>query len=79
MKSSDLIEVGVYPAEALARIAASALEAAGIAALVTSDDVGGTVPGLHSTRGVHLLVNREDEERARAVLAEGEDAPPASD
>jgi hypothetical protein len=72
MKSSDLVTVGVFPVEALARVAASALEAAGIRVMVKSDDLGGTLPGLHPTRGVRLLVNKSDEEAARAILAEGE-------
>jgi CTP:molybdopterin cytidylyltransferase MocA len=75
MNLSHLVAVADFPVEAMARVAASALEAAGIPVIVTSDDLGGTLPGLHPSRGVRLLVNKNDEERAREILGEVGEEP----
>jgi hypothetical protein len=54
-----------------ADLAKTALEAAGIEAAVSADDVSGMRPHLWMG-GVRLLVNSLDLERAKAVLAEAE-------
>jgi len=59
-----------YSTEIDADIDKGRLEAAGIKAEVTSDDCGGMRPHLAYSLGVKLLVLREDEERARGLLAE---------
>ena len=43
-----------------AQVARGALEAAGIQAVIRSDDAGGLHPGMWSARGVRLLVRAED-------------------
>jgi Putative prokaryotic signal transducing protein len=54
-----------------ADLARTALEAAGIEATVSADDVAGMRPHLWMG-GVRLVVNSRDLERARAVLEDGE-------
>ncbi len=49
-------------------MAKSALDAAGIEAIVVADDAGGTQPGLWEGRGVAVVVNRENEQAAREIL-----------
>ncbi|MCL4812501.1 MAG: DUF2007 domain-containing protein [Vicinamibacteraceae bacterium] len=52
-----------------AEVARAALAAADIASTIVGDDAGGlVVPIGVSTGGIHLVVNSEDEERAREVL-----------
>ena len=52
-----------------AEMAAGLLEAEGIDTLIMADDAGGAYPMLQFVRGVRLLVFREDEARAREILA----------
>lgn len=67
--------INVFDAEA----ARSALEAAGIEAMVQADDCGGLHPHLQM-RGVMLLVHPEDSVRAEQILtAEAEVIEPDAD
>ena len=50
-------------------MAAGLLESEGIEAMVMADDAGGTYPMLQFIRGVRLMVFKEDEARAREILA----------
>lgn len=68
MDSDDLVVVGVFNTRPEADLAVSALDAAGIEAVVAADDAGGEYPGLWEGRGVAVVVNREDESDARDVL-----------
>ena len=45
------------------------LESEGIEAMVMADDAGGTYPMLQFIRGVRLMVFKEDEARAKEILA----------
>lgn len=69
MESGELREVavGTMPNEALGRVIAQTLEGEGIPTRVVAG--GGVGSSLRSaTRGVRLLVRREDERRAREIL-----------
>ena len=68
MTDPELIVVRNFPDRIEADLAASALEAAGIEAMVAGDDAGGTQPGLWRVRGVGVLVRPEDERAAREIL-----------
>jgi Putative prokaryotic signal transducing protein len=70
MAHDDLVVVGTFNSRPEAELARSALEAAGIESSVFGDDAGGTQPGLWEGRGVAVVVNRENESEARAVLTE---------
>ena len=50
-------------------MAAGLLESEGIEAMVMADDAGGTYPMLQFIRGVRLMVFKEDEARAKEILA----------
>lgn len=64
----DLIVIRTYQNEVEADLAKIALDAAGIKALVRSDNSGGQNPGLAFTRGVQLLVASDDAKRANEIL-----------
>lgn len=64
-----LVIVRSFASEFEARLALSALENAGIAATVRTDNEGGLNPGLTFTRGVELLVREGDAAAARDVLS----------
>ena len=68
MADSDLVVVHTFNNRPEADVAKSALDAAGIEAMVVGDDAGGTQPGLWEGRGVAIVVNRDDESAARDVL-----------
>jgi hypothetical protein len=51
-----------------AEIAKSYLESFGIKAEIFSDDAGQSYPSLQSIRGVKLLTNRKDLQKARKLL-----------
>jgi len=65
----ELVTVARFGSHIEADLARSALDAAGIAAVVTADDGGGQRPHLGFTQGVAVLVRHEDADTARAVLA----------
>lgn len=52
----------------LADLAAALLASNGIEAHISADDAGGTYPVLQLLQGVRLLVESEDEARAREIL-----------
>jgi hypothetical protein len=68
MADSNLIVVHTFTSRPEADMAKSALDAAGIEAMVLADDAGGTQPGLWEGRGVAVVVNRENEQAAREIL-----------
>jgi len=69
------VVVKTFGTEVEAEMDRTRLEAAGIPAMVTSDDCGGMRPHLAYTLGVKLIVPQEQEAQAREVL----DEPPAPD
>jgi hypothetical protein len=73
MKEDDEVVVRVYTNELEAEMAASWLDAEGIPYEVLTDDAGGTLPNLLVTRGVKLVVDRANEERANEILDRGEE------
>lgn len=73
MNLYKLMVVRTYSGEMEASIAASCLEAEGIEIHVHKDDVGGAYPALQMSRGVKLLVNPDDLERAEKILSEAEE------
>jgi len=69
MPDADLVVVHTYGNQQVAELAKSALEAAGIDAMIQSDSVGGMRPHLAwASGGFKLLVREEDAEAARDVL-----------
>ena len=68
MAERNLVVVGTFSSRPEADVAKSALDAAQIESMVVGDDAGGTYPGLWETRGVAVVVNREDEGTAREIL-----------
>ncbi len=62
------VMIATFPNRTLAALAASMLEAEGIATFIVADDAGGAYPMLQFLRGVRLLVAPEDESRARELL-----------
>lgn len=68
--SDDRITLKTYVTEVEAQIDRNRLEAAGIAAVVSSDDCGGMRPHLAYSLGVRLIVAPQDADRARELLAE---------
>jgi hypothetical protein len=75
MADSDLVVVHTFSSRPEAEVAKSALDAAGIEAMVMADDAGGTQPGFWEGRGVAVVVNAENEQAAREIL--DSDARPA--
>jgi hypothetical protein len=73
MKDKDEVVVRTYSNEIEADLAASWLKAEGIAYEVISDDAGGALPMLQMTRGIKLVVDRADEDRANEILDRGEE------
>jgi hypothetical protein len=68
MSSSDLTVLRTFLHAMDAELARSALEAAGISAIVRSDDCGGMRPHMQLGGGVDLLVLAEDAAEANAIL-----------
>jgi hypothetical protein len=69
MADSDLVVVHSFNTSQEAELAKSALEAAGIDAMVRRDTGGGMQPALAwAGAGVEVLVRAEDEQPARDVL-----------
>jgi hypothetical protein len=67
MPESALVSVETFVSRVQADLAHGALIAAGIDAVVSSDDAGGAYPAM--TQGLRLLVRSEDAARARDVLS----------
>lgn len=68
MAETPLVVVKTFSDRMEAGLAMSALEAAGIDALMRPDDVGGLRPHLALTTGVDLLVREEDAQAAFEIL-----------
>jgi hypothetical protein len=68
MSDQELVVVATFISRPQADVAKSALEAAGIEAMVVGDDAGGVQPGLWEGRGVAVVVNREDQRAAHEIL-----------
>jgi len=66
--SNRLTLLEIFNSEIEAELTRERLEASGIEAYVSKDDVGGTRPDLQFTRGVRLLVVESDIETARKLL-----------
>ncbi|RJQ48050.1 MAG: hypothetical protein C4534_00235 [Gaiellales bacterium] len=64
----EIVIAGSYSSRGEADMLKGMLEAAGIRAEVLSDDAGGLYPQLQDILGVHLVVRREDLQRARELL-----------
>jgi len=69
----QLVVVRTYTSHVEADLARTALEAAGIESMFTSDDEGRQSPGLGFTRGTALLVRSEDAEDADEILGVADD------
>ena len=67
MKESELVVIRTYMNNFEAEVALTALNSAGIEAMITKDDCGGMRPHLW-LRGVQLVVRFEDKEQAQEVL-----------
>jgi Putative prokaryotic signal transducing protein len=67
MTDSELVPVKTFLSRAEADLAKSALEAAGIEALVRADDAGGMRPSLW-LGGVAVLVRQDDRDQAMKIL-----------
>lgn len=68
-----MVQVGSYTTRSDAELAQSALAAAGIDSVVTSDDAGGLYP-FDLSAAARLLVDEADAEDAAAVLSGHPDA-----
>jgi hypothetical protein len=77
MSEQEPVCVGTYPAETLAELAKMRLEANGIESFIASDDCGGMLPFLQSSRGVRLCVRESDAESAARILEAADEAPQA--
>jgi hypothetical protein len=64
--------VARVPSLVEAQLIVGMLEANGIAAAASPDDAGGFDPQLQLTQGVRVLVARDDEARARQLVAEAD-------
>ena len=69
MNFDDAIVLETFSNRIEAEMAAGLLESEGIEAMVRADDAGGAYPMLQFVRGVRLMVAKEDEARAREILA----------
>ena len=68
MANSELVTVARFFTHAEADIAKSALDAAEIESMISSDDAGGVRPGMDMGSPIRLMVRAEDAARAREVL-----------
>jgi len=69
VSDSDLVVVHAFGDRTQADLAKSALDAAGIDAMVSGDSVGGTRPHVAwANRGYQVLVRAEDLQAARDIL-----------
>jgi hypothetical protein len=73
MRSEDSVVLATFSTRPEVDLAVEILRSEGIESVVIHDDGGGTIPALDLTRGVRLLVAREDEEKARRLLEAMED------
>ena len=68
MAQDALVVIATFGDRAGAEVAASALDAAGIEAVVRSDDSGGLRPAMTFSNGAELIVRETDAEAAREIL-----------
>lgn len=66
---NDLIILETYFNETDAELAFSFIKSSGIEVFIKRDDYGGLGPHLAFSRGIKLLVRKEDEEEARQLLS----------
>lgn len=79
MPGEDLVIIRAFGSQPEAELAKSALEAAGIDAMIQADAVGGMRPHVAwASGGYKLLVREEDAADANEVLRIG-DEPPVDD
>ncbi len=67
------VVVQSFATAATAEAAVGLLQSEGIDAMVRADDAGGTLPNLDLVRGAKVLVDAQNEERARELLNAGLD------
>ncbi len=67
-RSDDLVVVATFGDRQEAELAKGALAAAGIDAVVRSDDSGGMRPAMTFSNGAQLIVRAVDAEPARDIL-----------
>ena len=70
-----LATVEIFNSRVQAEIAKSYLESFGIKTVIFSDDAGHTIASLQSVRGVKLMANKKDLQKAIDLLDE-KDSPP---
>jgi len=68
MKSEDSVVVATFSSRAPVDLAVELLRSEGIECVVLQDDLGGTIPALDLTRGIQIVVARENEAAARDLL-----------
>lgn len=68
MADDALVVVAMFGDRPEAELAKGALEAAGIEAVVRSDDSGGLRPAMTFANGAQLIVREADAEAAREIL-----------
>ena len=68
MNPPELVVVETFPSRIDAEIAHSAMDAAGIDAMVSADDAGGLRPHM-AVSGFRLLVRADDAAQAAEVMA----------
>jgi hypothetical protein len=68
MTDADLVVVHSFGTRQEADVALSALEAAGIDAIVQGDTAGGQYPAVVNLRGFRITVRAEDAPAARDIL-----------
>ena len=73
MDFEHAVVVQSFSTAAMAEAAAAFLRSEGIDAVVSTDDAGGALPNLDLVRGAKVLVEDENEERARELLSAGLD------
>jgi len=70
--SEDLVTIGTFPEPMAANLARTALESAGIESFLQGETANSMIPVAFVAQ---LLVRREDEKAARAVLDDAVDTP----
>ena len=74
MDFQNAVVVARFASRATAEAAVSLLKSEDIDAVITSDDAGGELPNLDLARNVRVLVQSENEEFARQLLTQGDEA-----
>jgi hypothetical protein len=76
---ADTIVIRLFDNEIEARLAASVLEANGVAALVVADTAGGALPSMALFSPVRLVVRADDADLALQLLDTAAEAPDEDD